>query len=96
MKIHEIKYLIYIYGGDTKLNDILKMIQGNKKYVCPKCNGSGSLKIKYNAYPPGLPDSGFVDDWRYKYVDCDLCNGEGYTDKEYVPRMVQDGFEIKS
>ena len=28
-------------------------------------------------------------------VTCDLCNGEGYTEKEYKPKMVQDGWECK-
>lgn len=29
-------------------------------------------------------------------VTCDLCNGEGYTEHEYKPRMVQDGWERTS
>lgn len=44
-------------------------------------------------YPSGLPDSGWVEDWRYREVKCDLCNGEGYTEHEYKPKMIQDGWE---
>lgn len=24
---------------------------------------------------------------------CDLCNGEGYTEHQYKPKMIQDGWE---
>lgn len=95
MKICAIKNLISLYGKDTTLNDVLKNIQKNKIYKCPKCNGEGSIIVRYNAYPSGLPDSGFVEDWQYKNVECDLCHGEGYTDKEYIPKMIQDGWEVK-
>ena len=33
------------------------------------------------------------DNWEYYDVQCDLCNGEGYTEHEYKPRMIQDGWE---
>lgn len=95
MKIHEIKNLIFLYGENTTLNDVLKDIQKNKIYKCPKCQGAGIISVKYNAYPSGLPDSGWVEDWQYKDVECELCQGEGYTDKEYVPRMIQDGWEVR-
>ena len=48
--------------------------------------------MKYNAYPSGLPDSGFVYEEGTKIIDCDLCNGEGYTSIKYIPKMIQDGF----
>lgn len=93
MKIHEVKTLISTYGEDATLSDVLKIVQGNKIHRCPKCKGAGKVSIRYNAYPSGLPDSGWVQDWKYKDIDCDLCGGEGYTEREYRPRMVQDGWE---
>lgn len=81
------------YGRNTTLGDLVRKIQGNKIYRCPKCNGSGKVNVRYNAYPSGLPDSGWVEDWKYKDIECDLCHGEGYTEHEYKPRMIQDGWE---
>lgn len=81
------------YGGETTIDQLVKHIQKNKIHKCPKCNGSGTIRQKYNAYPTGLPDSGWVEDWQYKNITCDLCNGEGYTCHEYKPKMVQDGWE---
>ncbi|WP_291567068.1 MULTISPECIES: hypothetical protein [unclassified Clostridium] len=93
IKIKDIKNLIKQYEGETTLNDLLKKIQKNKIHKCPKCKGEGENIVKYNAYPKGLPDSRWVEDWKYKNVECDLCNGEGYTEKEYKPRMIQQGWE---
>lgn len=58
-----------------------------------ECERCGKVSVRYNAYPSGLPDSGWVEDWKYKDIECDLCHGEGYTEHEYKPRMVQDGWE---
>ena len=93
MKIKEIKGLVDRYGDHITLGQLLAKIQGNKIYRCPKCKGNGFITIEYNGYPDGLPDSGFVYEAAYKDEECDLCNGEGYTDHEYKPRMVQDGWE---
>lgn len=93
MKVHEIINLCNTYGYNTKLEEVLKMIQGDRIYKCPKCNGKGVVSVRYNAYPSGLPDSGWVEDWKYKDVTCDLCHGEGYTSHEYKPKMIQDGWE---
>ena len=60
---------------------------------CPKCKGRGYVSKRYNAYPSGLPDSGWVDDWKKTDVECDLCKGHGWTEKEWKPKMVQDGWE---
>lgn len=95
MKINEVKNLIFTYGADITLGELLERVQGIRTHKCPKCDGKGKLQHKYNAYPSGLPDSGWVEEWKYKTVDCDLCNGEGYTVKEYVPKMIQDGWEVK-
>lgn len=93
MKIKDIEFLIGVYGGEKTLNQILEKELSKTPYKCPKCNGSGTNSVRYNAYPSGLPDSGWVEDWKYKNVICDLCNGEGYTSKEYKPRMIQQGWE---
>lgn len=93
-KVCNIMELIKIYGEDTTLSEILEVRKGgNPIYKCPKCEGKGYTSYKYNAYPSGLPDSGWVEDWKYKKIECDLCKGEGYTEKEYKPKMIQDGWE---
>jgi len=93
MTINEVKGLVDRYGADMTLGQVLIKVQGNKIYKCPKCEGKGFITIKYNSYPKGLPDSGWVYEPAYRDVECNLCNGEGYTDHEYKPRMVQDGWK---
>lgn len=93
MKVNTAINLMNRYGKDTTLGELVKKIQGNKIYKCPKCGGRGYISKRYNAYPPYLPDSGWVEDWKWKEIDCDLCKGEGYTEHEYKPRIVQDGWE---
>ncbi len=93
MFIKDIKILIDTYGTNTTLGEVLKKIQGNKIYKCPNCHGQGFKTVEYNSYPNGLPDSGWVYEAAYKNVECDLCKGEGYTDHEYKPRMIQDGWK---
>ena len=90
---YDIQQLINEFGPDITLKDVLDRVKGKYIYKCPKCNGKGTISVKYNAYPSGLPDSGWVDDWKYKDVKCDLCNGKGYTAIKYRIRMVQDGYE---
>lgn len=93
MKINEVKGLIDQYGEQATLGEILKKVQGNKIFKCPKCRGKGYVIVEYNCYPRGLPDSGFVYKPGYKNKKCNLCNGEGYTSHEYKPKMIQDGWE---
>lgn len=93
MKVREAIELMEKYGTETTLGEMVKIVQGNKIHKCSKCNGRGIVSIRYNAYPSGMPDSGWVEDWKYKNVECDLCHGEGYTEHEYKPKMVQDGWE---
>ena len=97
MKIIDIEQLIEVYGKDASLEEILKKVKGDYIYKCPKCGGKGYTLERYNAYPSGLPDSGWVDDWKYKEVTCDLCNGRGYTKEEYQrkTKIVFDGYEKK-
>lgn len=93
MKIHEIISLCNQYGENTTLGEIRASTQKDRIYVCPKCLGTGNITVEYNGYPRGLPDSGFVYEAAYRKEECDLCQGEGYTDKLMKPRMVQDGWE---
>ena len=58
MKTCEAIELAKRYGRNTTLGDLARKIQGDKSYKCPKCNGSGKVSVRYNAYPTGLPDSG--------------------------------------
>lgn len=89
MKINEAIDLSEAYGANTTLGDLVKKIQGNKIYRCPKCGGSGTLYKSVNIaeYWECVP--------RYdtRKVGCDLCHGEGYTEHEYKPKMIQDGWE---
>jgi DnaJ-class molecular chaperone len=92
MKIHELKRIIDIYG-DVKISEAIKSY--GRPYTCPKCNGDGVKKVTYNAYPSGLPDSGWVEDIRTRDIGCDLCEGHGYTEKELKPIIKKEivGYE---
>lgn len=89
MKIHEIKKMIKEHGSSTTLGELLERAYTKFPHVCPKCNGVGSTEVRYNAYPKGLPDSGWVDDWQYKTVECDVCDGEGYTKDKLIAKSVK-------
>lgn len=95
MKIPEIQKLIYEYGKGTTLEMLLNGAKNVLPHECPKCKGKGSSSVKYNAYPKGMPDSGWVDDWKYKVVECDLCKGEGYTAKLFVEEVVETRYVSK-
>lgn len=91
MKIYDAICLRDTYGGETTLDDLVKLIQGNKIHRCPKCGGSGTIIKRVNRAQYWECCADYVE----KEVTCDLCNGEGYTEKIYKPRMVQDGWECK-
>ncbi|PFT50860.1 MULTISPECIES: hypothetical protein [Bacillus cereus group] len=82
MKIVQLKEAIQIFGN-FKLSEIIKM--QDRPYECPKCKGEGSLQAKYDAYPKGLPDSGWAQDIKTKIVECEICQGHGYTKKQMRP-----------
>lgn len=82
MKAREIEAMIKTYG-DVRLGDILQSFK--RPYKCPKCDGRGGKQERYNAYPSGLPDSGWAVDWRYNFVECDLCVGHGALSREMKP-----------
>ncbi len=60
MNINQVKELISQYGEQATLGEVLRKVQGNKVFICPKCEGKGYITVEYNGYPSGLPDSGFV------------------------------------
>ena len=91
MKIHEAIRLRNVYGGETTLNDLVSLIQGNRIHRCPKCGGSGTTIKRVNRAQYWE----CCDDYKEIEVTCDLCNGEGYTEKIYKPKMVQDGWKCE-
>lgn len=96
VKLHELEKLAKHYGYNTRLWQVIEQfMEEQKPYECPKCHGEGTIEITYNAYPSGLPDSGWVYEPKTKVVECDLCGGEGYTSVEYKPNIVQQGWVAK-
>lgn len=91
MKIHEAIRLRNVYGGETTLDELVNRIQGDKIHRCPKCGGSGTIVKRVNRAQYWE----CCDDYKEVEVTCDLCNGEGYTEKRYEPRMVQDGWKCE-
>lgn len=95
VKIHELEKLAKCYGYNVTISELIFKFKEDKPYMCPKCKVIGIQEVTYNAYPSGLPDSGWVYEPKTKTVDCDLCNGEGYTSVKYKPNMVQQGWVAK-
>lgn len=89
MKVCDALSLAMSYGENTTLGDLARKIQGNKIHKCPKCDGRGRITARRNKAQYWE----CCDDWEYYTVDCDLCQGEGYTEHEYKPKMVQEGWE---
>lgn len=86
MKIHDIVTLCKQYGENTTLKQVLITMQGDKYYMCPKCKGKGEVEHLIRGI------HGYTND-KITFIKCDLCNGDGYTRKQYKPKMVQDGWE---
>lgn len=61
----------------TTFDDLVKLMQGNKIHRCPKCGGSGTIIKRVNRAQYWERCADYVE----KEVTCDLCNGEGYTEK---------------
>ncbi len=89
MKVKEAIALMKEYGAKTTLGEVVKKVQGNKIHKCPKCGGTGTVTKKRNKAQYWE----CCDDWEYYEIMCDLCNGDGYTEHEYKPKMIQDGWE---
>ena len=84
---------VFVSDDGKEFNTKSECLKHEGKYICPKCNGESVIQEKYNAYPKNLPDSGWVDDWKYRPVDCDVCKGAGYTDKQLKPVTRVVGYE---
>ena len=89
MKICDVVRLCKTYGENTTLAELQKEIQGNKIHKCPKCSGTGKITKKRNKAQYWE----CRDDYEYYDVECDLCNGQGYTEHMYKPKMIQDGWK---
>ena len=92
MKTNEVIQLLDTYGNIT-LKELVERVQGTRIHKCPQCEGRGFIVEYYNAYPSGLPDSGWVYEEGRRELCCNLCKGHGYTEKEYKPKLVQQGWE---
>lgn len=88
-----IEKIVYESNDGKTFDNKLECIHHEGNYMCPKCKGEGIVKEKYNAYPSGLPDSGWVDDWKFKDVGCNVCNGKGYTERKLKPIIKTVGYE---
>lgn len=93
MKAYEVKMMIRDYSANATLKEIFEDFE--RPFQCPQCNGTGFYHKKIVVpYPSGFPDSGWVpDSIEYKRTECNLCYGHGWSNKEYKPKMVQDGWE---
>lgn len=89
MKVREAIALMKHYGSKTTLEEVVRIVQGNRIYKCPKCGGTGTLTKRKNTAQYWE----CCDNWKYYETTCDLCNGEGYTEREYKPKMIQGGWE---
>ena len=70
------------YGPNATLDEVLKSIKAPGLIRCPVCNGKGTYIHEYDAYPSGLPDSGWAQDWRYEEKVCWKCDGRGLIPKD--------------
>lgn len=91
MKAFEIKALEKEYGSEATLGQVFKCLE--RPYQCPQCDGAAvcyktrskntflEKVLNQKQEPEGL------------LVTCDLCDGQGWTEKEFVPKLIQAGWE---
>ncbi|AEX26663.1 hypothetical protein KP27_198 [Klebsiella phage KP27] len=89
MTLKDFENMCRAYGSSTTLSELAESAKKERPHVCPKCNGKGYETIRYNAYPSGLPDSGWVEDMKDFNKECDLCNGHGRTKDKFVAKPVK-------
>lgn len=77
--------LISKYGDDVTLKELKEIMFPDEIHPFLKCKGIG--QEKYNAYPSGLPDSGYV--YKEGFQDCSLCKGHGFTKDKYSLKPVK-------
>lgn len=78
-----------ITNGAKTIDDLINARRGMFQHKCPKCDGLGYEVITYNAYPSGLPDSGWVDDMQEFKAECNLCNGNGFTKEKFIAKPIK-------
>ncbi len=57
-------------------------------HTCPICKGVGKVLQEYDAYPKGLPDSGWTQDIQTRKVTCEFCEGIGFLRKAPTKKFV--------
>lgn len=92
MKAYEAKKLIIENGAQTTLQTVFDSF--GKPYKCPNCQGTG-FYMKEVVIPNDDPSWFYPPTVRHEKTECPLCNGHGWTEKEYKPKMVQSGWEVQ-
>lgn len=76
------------YDQNMTVGELVKQLKEERPYICPKCNGTGSIYIPAEEnYCMG----GYHNESSYK--ECDICNGYGRTEKKYVPEYKVTGYK---
>lgn len=91
MKAFEIKALEKEFGSEATLEQVFECLK--RPYQCPKCNGSAVY------YKPRSKNTFLERVLNQKQkpeellAPCELCGGQGWTEKEFVPKLIQAGWE---
>ena len=88
MRVSDLENLKIVLNGRT-IDHMIAIQKLKRPFVCPKCEGKGYNETDVNLYPAGLPDSGWVDDIHRLKLTCSLCDGHGYTEKEYMTKVLE-------
>lgn len=78
MKIIDLIALQTKYG-DIKIGEVIA--KQNRPFICPKCEGVGSESKLVREGIYGYTDS------EYKTIDCNICDGYGYTQRQMKPKI---------
>jgi len=89
LRISDLRGLCALLGGEKTLRDMVNDLQKKYPHECPKCNGAGYNVIKFDTYPSGLRDSGWVHEYENFKIVCDVCNGQGYTAEKLIAKPVK-------
>ena len=81
LKRIDIMLLIKQFGENTTLGELAAIVKPALVYKCPNCSGFGKIIEK--------TIGGF------EWADCELCKGEGYTERDYMTELVNDIKTIK-
>jgi hypothetical protein len=86
----ELASLMKTYNPNTTLKQLMELMFGELRFICPKCSGKGGRQVENTLY-----NSGGMGDGTFSWCDCNLCKGEGYTEKEYKPTVEITGYKEK-